>query len=88
MRLSYSAFKGLIDEVRIYNRASDDEEVSFSNANPGLPPTRGLVAWYPLDEGSNAPYAFTVGNSYVFTITAYSPDGSVAAQTVSAKAWI
>jgi len=79
-------FHGTMDEVRIYNRAFDGGEVSFSNSNPGLPPTRGLVAWYPMDEGSNAPYAFTAGNSYALTITAYSLDGSVVAQTLTVKA--
>jgi len=77
---------GLIDEVRIYNRASDGGEVSFSNANPGLPPTRGLVAWYPMDEGTNAPFSFTAGSSYALTITAYSLDGSVATQTLTIRA--
>jgi flagellin-like protein len=79
-------FGGLIDEVRIYNRASDGGEVSFSNANPGLPPTRGLVAWYPMDEGTNAPFSFTAGSSYALTITAYSLDGSVATQTLTIRA--
>jgi len=74
------------NEVRIYNRAFDDGEVSFSNANPGLPPTRGLVAWYPMDEGTNAPFSFTAGSSYALTITAYSLDGSVVTQTIVAKA--
>jgi flagellin-like protein len=79
-------FCGLIDEVRIYNRALDGCEVSFSNANPGLPPTRGLVAWYPMDEGTNVPFSFTAGSSYALTITAYSLDGSVATQTLTIRA--
>jgi hypothetical protein len=76
----------LNDEVRIYNRAFDGGEVSFSNANPGLPPTRGLVAWYPMDEGTNVPFSFTAGSSYALTITAYSLDGSVATQTLTIRA--
>jgi len=51
-----------------------------------LPPTRGLVAWYPMDEGTNAPFSFTAGSSYALTITAYSLDGSVVTQTIVAKA--
>ena len=85
-KLYTAYFNGLIDEVRVYNRAFDGGEVSFSNANPGLPPTRGLVAWYPMDEGTNAPFSFTAGSSYALTITAYSLDGSVATQTLTIRA--
>ena len=76
---------GLIDEVRVYNRAFDGGEVSFSNANPGLPPTRGLVAWYPMDEGTNVPFSFTAGSSYALTITAYSLDGGFFTVTTAAE---
>jgi hypothetical protein len=78
-------YDGFMDEVRIYNRAFDGGEVSFSNANPGLPPTRGLVAWYPMDEGTNAPFSFTAGSSYALTITAYSLDGGFFTVTTAAE---
>jgi len=39
-----------------------------------------------LDEGTSAPYAFTIGNGYALTITAYSLDGSVVTQTVTVRA--
>lgn len=79
-------FKGEIDEVRVYNRAQAVGEAAFSNANPGLPPTGGLVLWLPFDEGSSAPFSFTAGNRYALTITAYSLDGSAATQTLTVAA--
>ncbi len=47
------AFKGLIDEVRIYHRALSPEEIgSWSEGRAGgSPGTEGLVLWYTFDRG-------------------------------------
>lgn len=71
-----------LDEVRIYSRALSQEEITFSNTNLGLPPTDGLILWFPLDEGSSAPFRFTIGAKYPLTITSYSLDGSSTTQTI------
>jgi hypothetical protein len=44
-------FTGFIDEVRIYNRALNDEEIK-NNYQSNIPIENGLVGWWPLDEGS------------------------------------
>jgi len=38
-------FDGLIDEVRIYNRALSDSEIKWNYQNPDDPITDGLVLW-------------------------------------------
>ena len=45
-------FNGTIDEVRIYNRALNASEVSYSSWNMMPLNTSGLVAWWRINEGS------------------------------------
>ena len=47
------AFKGVIDEVRIYHRALTPGEIRSHAGNPGAPPSRdeALVLWYDFDRG-------------------------------------
>ncbi|MEM2129821.1 MAG: LamG domain-containing protein [Candidatus Bathyarchaeia archaeon] len=77
-------FKGVLDEVCVYNRAS--VEVESNVIRKGLPPTDGLVLWLPLDEGSNAPFSFTAGGKYALTVTAYTLDGSTTTQAITVVA--
>jgi flagellin-like protein len=77
---------GLIASVRYYNKPLTAEEVAFNHKNPNYPLTKGLVFWYPLSEGTDAPYAFTAGRVYALTVTAYSLDGSITAQALTARA--
>ena len=86
MGASGNYYRGIIDEVCVYRTQLSGQEILFSSSNPGLPVTRGLVLWLPLDEGINNPYSFTAGSSYALTITAYSLDGSVATQTAVVRA--
>lgn len=52
-------FKGVADDIRIYNRALDSTEVSsiYHEGGYDLPkttiPTNGLVAWYPFTGNAN-----------------------------------
>jgi len=75
------AFIGMLDEASIYRCILDTEEVEWNFEHPGLPVTRDLVLWLPLDEGSNNPYSFVAGNSYSIKITAYSIDGDIFTKT-------
>jgi hypothetical protein len=45
-------YKGLIGEVRIYNRALSEAEIQHNMYNPLNPIRDGLVLWLPLVEGS------------------------------------
>jgi len=80
-----NCYKGAICQVLIYSPQLTLDEIKFNLAHPGMPLTRNMVFWLPLDEGTSAPYAFTIGNGYALTITAYSLDGSVATQTVTGR---
>jgi flagellin-like protein len=44
------AFVGTLDEACIYGRFLGDEEIRWNFNHPGLPVTRGLALWLPLDE--------------------------------------
>jgi hypothetical protein len=43
--------KGLIDDVRVYNRALSASEIADLYNNPHAGPTQGLVLWLPMNEG-------------------------------------
>ncbi len=47
------AFKGVIDQVRIYHRALTPEEIRSHAGNPGAAPSKeeSLVLWYTFDRG-------------------------------------
>jgi len=45
-------FNGIIDEVRIYNRALTEEEIKACYQNRSKCPTNGLVLYLPFDEGT------------------------------------
>jgi hypothetical protein len=45
------AFKGLIDEIRIYDRALDEGEINSDKATPIQTPARPAIASYSFDEG-------------------------------------
>jgi hypothetical protein len=45
-------FDGIIDEVRIYNRALTEEEVQYNMNNPQDPVKQNLVLWLGMDEKS------------------------------------
>ena len=49
-------FAGTIDEVRIYDRALTDSQIQAlaAGSEPPPPPPDGLVAYWPLDEGSGS----------------------------------
>jgi len=54
-------FQGLIDEIGLYSRALEAQEVlelyesgSAGKCRPCLPPMAGLAAWWPLDDGSGS----------------------------------
>jgi streptogramin lyase len=53
-------FKGLIDEVRIYDRAITEDEVKLLYEPPASPISKGLIAHYPLniDEKDIGPNKF------------------------------
>lgn len=79
----YTNIYSIIDEVYVYNRALNYNEIVFNSANPSLPITDGLVLWLPLDEGSSTPFKFTIGEKYPLTITAYTIDGSIITQATT-----
>ncbi len=60
-------FTGLIDDVRIYNRALSSGDVSelYANGNPG----GSLVGWWKLDEGSGTITEDASGNGNHGTLT-------------------
>jgi hypothetical protein len=45
----YPPFEGLVDEVRLYDRALTDTEVAANFRHPGQPVTGRLVGWWKLD---------------------------------------
>ena len=59
---------GLIDEVRIYNRALSEEEIQLLYSNPDYPLTDGLVLWLPMNEHS--------GNT-VYDLSPYGNHGTI-----------
>lgn len=68
---------GKLDDIRIYNRALSDAEVSqiyYSEYNP-TPPTTGLVAYFPFNNNTNDehlalnPSATTINNGTVYGAT-------------------
>jgi len=73
-----------IDQIFIFKRAPSERENEVLHS--GIPLTNGLAAWFPLDEGGNEPYSFTIGNTYVVTVTAYAVDGSTVTRTFSVRA--
>jgi len=46
------AYRGLIKDVRIYNRALSDSEIRWDYLHPDDPVRDGLVLWLPMNEGS------------------------------------
>lgn len=48
----YEDYKGLIDELRFWNRAKTSEELRFEWENPVTGSETGLVGWYTFSEGS------------------------------------
>jgi Ca2+-binding RTX toxin-like protein len=56
------AFKGLIDEVRIYDRALDAGELAEDKATPIKTPPHGPVAAYSFDEGTGTVAGDQTGN--------------------------
>ncbi len=46
------SFEGLMDDVRIYNRALSANEVSNNYINKDTPVTAGMVSWWKLDRSS------------------------------------
>jgi hypothetical protein len=59
-------FDGILDEVRIYNRALTAVEIQ---ADMGLPVTSGLVAAYGFDEGSGTSASDASGKGHTAAIT-------------------
>ena len=55
-------FRGLIDEVRVYDRALTENEIRRDMATP-VAPAPGLVAGYSFDAGSGTTAADSSGNS-------------------------
>lgn len=53
--------KGRIDDVRIYSRALTADEVSAIYNNVTAPPTSGLVAHFPFEEGTGTTTTDSVG---------------------------
>jgi len=45
-------FNGIIDEVRLYNRAISEVEIAYSYSNKIPLNNSGLVAWWRMDEGA------------------------------------
>lgn len=45
----YPAFQGLVDEVRLYDRALTDAEVRNSYLQPAKPVREGLIGWWQLE---------------------------------------
>ncbi|MEM3361639.1 MAG: LamG-like jellyroll fold domain-containing protein [Candidatus Bathyarchaeia archaeon] len=68
---------GVIDQVCVYDRLLSDQEILLTQKNPSIVVTRGLVAWYPMDEGTPLAFKFTVGKTYTLTVKAYTLTGSV-----------
>lgn len=69
--LIYRFFKGLIGQVRLYDRVLDAEE-AMANSKGGLkaPPTNptGLIGWWPCNEGTGNPHDNSgKGNNGVIT---------------------
>ena len=73
-----------IDQIFIFRRAPSEGEGEALHS--GIPLTKGLAAWFPLDEGGSEPYSFTVGNIYTIAVTAYAADGSTVTRTVGVRA--
>lgn len=61
-------WSGAIDDLRIYNRAITAAEVQTLYRNSAAPPTSGLVAYFPLEEGTGTTTTDTVGG-FVGTLT-------------------
>jgi len=64
----YYRFKGLIAEVRIYNRALSADELKHNMSHHNAPITDGLVLWLPFDEGSGTTVADKSGKGNDGTI--------------------
>jgi chitodextrinase len=62
-------FAGLIDDVRVYNRALTPAELQADMLAPVAGPARGLVAAYSFDETSGSTAADASGNGNVGTVT-------------------
>ena len=63
-RIGYHSpyFNGLIDDVRIYNRALSASEISLLAASGGVDGNYdGLVGWWPMSEGSGTSLADRAG---------------------------
>jgi len=58
---SYKFFHGDIDDLRIYSRALTADEVSALYNNVTAPPTSGLVAHFPFEEGTGTSTVDSVG---------------------------
>lgn len=48
----YEDYKGLVDELRFWDRAKTSEELRFEWENPVTGSETGLVGWYTFSEGS------------------------------------
>ncbi len=62
-------FKGVINEIRIYNRVLSAGEIDYSYTYRTPQSRAGLVAWWKLDEGAGTSATDYSGNSNTGTIT-------------------
>jgi hypothetical protein len=95
---AYTAFHGIIDDVRIYDRALTATEVKslydYESVPQPAPSTNGLVAYYPLDGNANdgSGYgndgsvhgAVAVPNRFGVADSAFSFDGTTSYITIPA----
>ncbi|GAA5479319.1 LamG-like jellyroll fold domain-containing protein [Haloferula helveola] len=61
---------GWLDDTRLYNRALDEVEIAEL---AGIGIDDGLLAWWPLDDGSGTTAADATGNGHTGTLTAPLP---------------
>ncbi|MEM4169702.1 MAG: LamG domain-containing protein [Thermoproteota archaeon] len=73
---------GNVDEVLLYGTILSQKEISWNMRNPSMPVTRGLLAWYPMDEGTFSQYRFVQGKTYLLTAKVYTVDGKIASSSL------
>lgn len=64
----YEDYKGLLDELRFYDRAKSPDELTNNWADPVRENEKGLVGYFPMDEGKGKTLRDRLDSSRIITL--------------------